>query len=115
MKNIGKELWKHAEPKTLKEFSEQLKITKITVEKNALLIEDLDYAKLLDIISKFGKFEIGKLRLKEFRDKETNEFVKNGVDAIEIKRVIDQNRQTKDEFNEMVDKLRISFKQQIKG
>ncbi len=115
LKQIGEELWERAEPQKVKSFSKQLRTTKLTVEKSALLIEDNHYKDLIEILDKFGRFEIGKLTLITLRNRHAHELADYGVDEYEIRRVIDQNGQTKQEFITMVDRLAISFKQQIRG
>jgi len=99
----------------LKEFSKQLKVTKLTVEKSALLIEDGDYANLIEILNQFGQFAIGKLTLITLRNRQVHELERYGVTNTEIRKVIDRNGQTKARFVQMVDELSIAFKRQIKG
>jgi hypothetical protein len=115
LKNIGEELWEKAETKKVKDFSTQLRTTKLTVEKSALLIEDDHYKELIRILDNFGKFEIGKLTLISLRNRQTQELASYGVNEHEIRITIDENRLLKEEFNIMVDQLSVSFKRQIKG
>jgi hypothetical protein len=115
LKHIGEELWERAELQKVKDFSKQLKATKLAVEKSALLIEDLHYKDLIRILDNFGKFEFGKMTLISLRNKQAHELENYGVNDHEIRRVIDQNGQTKQEFINLVDNLAIAFKKQIKG
>jgi hypothetical protein len=115
LKHIGEELWERAELQKVKDFSEQLKATKLTVEKSALLIEDIHYKDLIRILDNFGKFEFGKMTLITLRNRQAHELENYGVNDHEIRRVIDQNGQTKQEFISLVDNLAITFKKQIKG
>lgn len=115
LKNIGEELWERAEIQKVKDFSKQLKTTKLTVEKSALLIEDNHFKDLIKILDNFGKFEFGKMTLISLRNRQAHELENYGVNEGEIRRVIDQNRQTKQEFVSLVDNLSIEFKRQIKG
>lgn len=115
LRHIGEELWERAEIQKVKDFSKQLKLTKLTVEKSALLIEDKHYKDLIQILDNFGKFEFGKLTLISLRNRQAHELADYGVNNIEIQRVIDQNRQTKQQYVSMVDELSITFKKQIKG
>lgn len=115
LKNIAEELWEVAEPSKLKEFSKQLRTTKFTVEKSALLIEDGHYTNLIEILNQFGQFEIGKLTLITLRNRQAHEWEQYGVTTYEIRRVVDQNRQTKTSFVQMVNELSTAFKRQIKG
>jgi len=113
LKHTAEELWEIAEPTKLKNFSKQLRDTKLTVEKSALLIEDRHYVNLVALLNQFGKFEFGKLTLITLRNSCDLEL--NGVTIDAIKRVINQNGQTKTRFIEMVDELSNSFKRQIRG
>ncbi len=115
LKHIAEELWEKAEPKLIKKFSKQLRETKLTVEKSALLIEDGHYKSLITILDKFGNFEIGKLKLVNLRSKTFHEMNEYGVRDFEIKRVIEHNRLTKKEFVQLTEKLSSAFKTQIKG
>lgn len=115
LKQIGEELWEQPKIQKVKEFSKQLKSTKLTVEKSALLIETKHYNDLLKILENFGKFEFGKLTLISLRNKQTHEIENQGINETEIRRVINQNRQTKNEFISLVNNLTITFKKQIKG
>lgn len=115
LKHIGEELWERAEIQKVKDFSKQLKTTKLTVEKSALLIEDNHYKDLIKILDNFGKFEFGKMTLISLRNRQAHELENNGVNDGEIRRVIDRNRQTKQEFVSLVDNLSNEFKRQIKG
>lgn len=115
LKHIGEELWERAEIQKLKDFSKQLKTTKLTVEKSAILIEDNHYKDLIKILDNFGKFEFGKMTLISLRYRQAHELDNYGVNDGEIRRFIDRNRQTKQEFVSLVDKLSNEFKRQIKG
>lgn len=115
LKHVGEELWERAEIQKVKDFSKQLKMTKLTVEKSALLIEDKHYVDLLKILDKFGKFEFGKMTLISLRNKQAHELENYGVNEVEIRRVINENRQAKQDYTRLVDDLAIMFKKQIKG
>ena len=115
LKNIGEELWERAEIQKVKDFSKQLKTTKLTVEKSAILIEDIHYKDLINILDNFGKFEFGKMTLISLRNRQAQELEIFGINKGEIRRVIDENEKTINEFVRMVDKLSTEFKKQIKG
>lgn len=115
LKHIGEELWERAEIQKVKDFSKQLKTTKLTVEKSALLIEDNHFKDLIKILDNFGQFEFGKMTLISLRNRQAHELENYGVNEGEIRRVIDRNRQTKQEFVILVDNLSVEFKRQIKG
>ena len=64
-------LWERAGSKNLSDFSNQLKKTKIEIEKASLFIEDNHYSELIKTIKHFSEFQIGKKMLIDYR-KETN-------------------------------------------
>jgi len=115
LKQIGEDLWEKAEPEKIKRFSEQLRTTKLEVENSALLIEDTHYKELTEIIDTFGSFRVGKARLVNLRNKQSDEFNKYGINENEIRNVIERNGKTKEDFTLLLDKLSQSFKRQIKG
>ena len=95
LKHIVEELWERAEIQKLKDFSKQLKTTKLTVEKSALLIEDIHYKDLIKILDNFGRFKFGKMTLISLQNRQTIELENSGVNETEIRQVIEQNRRTK--------------------
>ena len=115
LKHIAEELWEVAEPLKLKKFSEQLRDTKLTVEKSALLIEDGHYSNLIEILNQFGQFEIGKLTLITLRNRKNDELQQYGVTKEGIRGLINQNGQIKIRFVQMVGDLSSTFKRQIRG
>jgi hypothetical protein len=115
LNKIGHELWEQAAPKILTDFSAQLVVTKTTIEKSALLIEENHYKEILTIIDKFGQFGFGKLKLIEMRNMKDSELSDYGVDRSKIFHVINQNGELKDEFSRMIDQMGTTFRKQIKG
>jgi hypothetical protein len=78
-------------------------------------VEDRHYKDLIQLLDNFGKCEFGKLTLISLRNRQAHELADYGVNNVEIQRVIDQNRQAKQQYASMVDELSITFKKQIKG
>lgn len=115
LKHIGEDLWERAEPQLLRKFSKQLRETKLTVEKSALLIEDNHYQALTGVLEKFENFEIGKQTLITLRNRTVNEMNQFGFQEYEIRRIIEGNWQTKQEFVELTVELSAAFKNQLKG
>lgn len=105
------ELWEVASIKKLKAFSNQLKLTRISVEQNAILIEENHYQELINLISEFERFEVGKQNLIELR---TNDYQNLG-DHHEIRHQIQNNRRSKECFDDLLKDLASYFRKQIKG
>ena len=111
LKHKGQALWESALPQNLKSFAVQLFQTRKTIEKSALLIEDLHYKNLLELIDEFSNYQMGKKYLIDYRSKRPNEInpVEIGEYAIEV------NRQRKERYTQILNDLQIVFKKQIAG
>lgn len=115
LKQIADELWEKVEIPRLKKFSKQLKTTKSSVEKSALLIEDTHYEDLIRILGAFENFGQGKINLTEVRNSTAQELEQYKGRESEISWIIEQNSLLKQEFTTLLDKVSKSFKEQIKG
>ncbi len=115
LKFSGEELWESAETSKLKKYSQQLKVTRIAVEKSAILIESEHYKQLIEIFKHFENFQIGKLSLITIRNRTVHEIQDQGVDNYQIRNLIQQNQEEKNKYNSLIEKILESFKNQIKG
>lgn len=122
LKISADELWESATSRKLKDFSTKLHNAKISIEKSSLLIENNHYDELMKVIKKFEDFEFGKGKLIYLRtirtktikelDKISNE-ITNFSDT--VNNTISSNFKLKKNYNNLLDKLKIQFKLQIKG
>jgi hypothetical protein len=115
LKFIGEELWEQPETSKLKKFSQQLIDTRKIVEKSAILIENDHYKQLLEIFQHFENFQIGKMSLISIRNRSVHQIQNSGIDNHQINNLIHQNRDEKNEYNALIEKILESFKIQIKG
>jgi hypothetical protein len=115
LKNVCEDLWSKASIQKLKIFSEQLYSTKIKLEKNALIVEDDHYLKLLNIINKFKELEIGKLKIVELKNKQLRLFDSYSINELAIKKITESNRQIKLDYEELIIQVMTTFRNQIKG
>lgn len=115
LKHSGEELWKTAQLEKLKEFSAQLQVTRLTIERSILLIEDSHYQRLLKILDTMAGFEFGKRTVINLRNENFENFKKYGIDDDTISGIIADNNNFLKEFNELSDQLSSSFKQQLRG
>ncbi|XRG77041.1 hypothetical protein V5E38_14425 [Rossellomorea sp. GAMAL-10_SWC] len=109
LKHSADELWTLADTSNLKNFAQQLNDTKKKIGQNVLLINEVDYIALMDIIETFEKFRIGKVDLISFRNKRINH---NNINQYDIEIII-SNEMIKNHYNSLLDKLAIDFKVQI--
>jgi len=108
---LGDDLWKIANTETITKFAKQLRGTELMVREDEIFLEENDRRRLLRILSAFGDFRIGKMRLIEVRSEED---VKGNISsANRIQRQIEQNRIYKTHYEELLDDVRISFKQRL--
>lgn len=115
LKETSRELWESAEINKLKKFAQQLRVTKSVVEKSAILIEDEHYNQLINLISQFENYELGKQKLINVRNRNINDLRGKGVDEYQINNLIEENRDHKVSFEQLLDSIQTSFKTQMKG
>ncbi len=101
-------LWENASRKNLKFFTRQLKDTKTKVEKAGLFIEDNDYENLVRILRYFLDYEIGKTKLVNIK-------AKDPTDSYHIQNLINENEQIKNEYDQLILKIKSDLKNQIRG
>lgn len=110
LKIVADRLWERAEYNALKEFSEQLNKTIITLEKSVLLIEDKHYEQLSELFDRFANYRIGKTELINLRNKPGNNFIVHNED---IRQVIRNNSIYKEEYTSLIKEIGVLFKKQI--
>ncbi|MDQ1340510.1 MAG: hypothetical protein QG567_1667 [Campylobacterota bacterium] len=118
LKISADELWDFATIPKLKDFSKKVINAKIAIEKNSLLIENKHYRQLIGLINKFEDFRFGKenlLSLKSIRNKTQEELNYSDLYQQDLNDIISENRQTKNNYDSLLDKLKIEFVKQIKG
>lgn len=110
LKNSGDELWEKADDPNLRIFSKQFKITSDEIEKNYLLLEKNHYEQLIELLKPLKEYQVrkGELILKRAR-------TKAGVTQDDINQLIDDNRQTKQNYEKLLDTIREDFRKQIRG
>lgn len=104
----GDNLWGKASKTNVEKFARQLRLTQGRVHKGAIFFDDQDYTKLQELLTAFGRFEIGKLRLREIRS-----LVDLDNFAGEIGPQIDQNRRYKEEYEAILDRIRVAFRSRL--
>ena len=110
LKKAADDLWESLSKKRVQNFAVQLKATAETIEKSALLIEDQDYIELGRVIDGFERFELGKWKLSEIRARPDLHYNDD-----EARSAVSANRELKRSYTDLLDGLRIRFKNQISG
>ncbi|MEH2423888.1 MAG: toll/interleukin-1 receptor domain-containing protein [Nostoc sp.] len=114
---IGNDLWDRVSEDTLINFAEQLKVTKQVTHENEIFFEELDRTQLFSILQKFENFRLGKRRLIEIRSKEDfKKFLREGsIHLEEITEQIERNQNYKWEYEQILDEIRVSFREKLSG
>jgi len=114
LKMSANDLWASATGKKLKDFSTKLFNAKVSIEKSSLLIEDTHYDELIRIIRKFEEFRIGKKDLITMRNRTISDIDQLLRDTY-IDNIIEQNREVKTRYDDLLDTLKLQFKHTIRG
>jgi hypothetical protein len=112
LKASADDLWEEVNFQKVKTFAKQVKEAKDAIERNALLIEDHHYTRIKRIISQFEEFEFEKKRLVDLRSMSARS---NDLDPYTIRNTIENNRQIKDQYTQLLVDLCQNFKSQIRG
>lgn len=106
-------LWEKADPSQIPAFSEQIRLTRNAINDNLLLIEDDHYKKLTKLIGQFEQFQFGKQILIDIRIQ--SEDMTSQITKSEARDTINQNRKTKENYDNLIMDIGKSFRRQIKG
>lgn len=106
-------LWEKADRRNLNDFVEQLSLTKYQVEKNALFLEDAHYEELSKLLRSFSEYELGKTKLIDYR-MQRRTAQSDSID-FSISEMIETNKVTKHNYDDVVKRIKIDFKNQIRG
>jgi len=103
---IADDLWEEAQSSKMKNFISQLKRTKNSIRKYSLIIEENDYQELIKILNNFENYQVGKEKL--IKSKDIN--LPNEI----ISKIIKNNKQLKENYDELLTKIRKKLKKQLK-
>ena len=111
--NLYNDLWDQANAENLLSFALHLDKTINRIKTHRLLIEDDHYEKLKKILDTLNKFRLGKTNLIRMR-----QMTKEQIKLFKIDKIleyIDQNRESKDQFEELLEIIVKDFKTQIRA
>jgi len=112
-KHQADELWASAIPEKIPAFGEQIKLTRDAIDDNLLLIEEEHYEKLLELITQFDQFQFGKTKLIDIRRQPFDG--RENISMEQARMTINQNKRTKETFDNLLMEIGQSFRNQIKG
>jgi hypothetical protein len=105
LKEVANALWLDASQKNYNSFVKQLKITIEEIERKSIFIEDENYTELNELLQRLARYQVGKFKLIEARARD--------LERERIERIIDQNEAIVQAYNELINKIRKSFKKQL--
>lgn len=111
-------LWDSATQKNLKDFSTKVSEAKKSIDTSSLLLENDDYRELNSLIDKFNDFRFGKgelIKLYSIKNKSYSDMNNKSINNISIENIINNNRNKKEQYDELIIKLKQKFIEQIKG
>jgi hypothetical protein len=108
LKRAGDVLWEKANQTNLKAFARQLRQTQTKVDEGAIYFDDQDFTQLKYLLDAFGRFEFGKIELTKIR---ANTPLMASDESIANQ--IQQNRTHKEEYEAILDRIRITFRNRL--
>jgi len=122
---IGHELWDFRDEANLIQFADQLRDTRRLVHQQQLgiLFKDSDRQQLFSVLQNFGEIRVGSRILREIRSNEdVRQFLSetiitnNRVPRSEmIRRIVSDNEEYKFDYEQVVERIRVSFRERLSG
>ncbi|ALB40450.1 MULTISPECIES: hypothetical protein [Nostocales] len=106
----GEELWKGASENNIMNFSQLLNEILLKLDESAIFFEEEEYMRLREILNVFGNFRLGKIRLIDIRNEEDL----YRISSSQARRQIERNLRYKCEYEELLDKIRVSFRDRLR-
>lgn len=108
LKISSENLWLKLNSRNLEKFSKRLIIAEKQIERGSLFIEDYHYKQIMEIISLFKDYQVGKRSLAEFTQAE------GFFDIEEAERLKQDNFELKERLSILIVQIRDDLKKQIK-
>jgi hypothetical protein len=117
MKTSANNLWQKPTEERIYQFAQQQQITEAKVNDSAIFFAERDYDELTELLHTFGSFYFGKEQLLEIRSRRQMQDSKEELGPVDteesIRRQIKENAQLKRKYEKLLDKIRISFRDQL--
>jgi len=104
---IADDLWEKGKSSKLNKFISKLKQTKNNVKRYSLIIEENNYQKLMQILNSFENYQVGKENLIKLRN------ITN-VSNEQIDKLIKDNENLKQQYDNLLEKIKKDLKKQLK-
>lgn len=111
LRAAGDDLWESATPDKVKKFAKQIKETRTSIHKGALILSEEHYRGLLEALESFDQFSLGKTNLVDLRRHPNRQ----DYDEYSIQELIRHNGQLRNDYTHKLDQLRQHLKRQIGG
>lgn len=111
LRAAGDDLWESASPEKVRKFAKQVRDTRLSVQKSALILTEGHYDGLLSALDSFDQFNLGKTNLARLRSRPRDQ----DYDEYSIREAIEHNGQVRDDYNRKLETLRVHLKKQIGG
>ena len=111
LRAAGDDLWELASPKKVQKFAKQVRDTRLSVQKSALILTDEHYEGLLSALDSFDQFNLGKSNLVRLRSHPSEQ----DYDEYSIRVAIEHNGQLREDYSRKLETLRVHLKKQIGG
>ena len=82
----------------------------LKLDESAIFFEEEEYMRLREILNVFGNFRLGKIRLIDIRNEEDL----YRISSSQARRQIERNLRYKCEYEELLDKIRVSFRDRLR-
>ena len=105
----GDDLWEKANTENVVRFVNELRNATLVVNERAIFFEEEDRQELISLLRSLGNYRLEKLKLIEIRTEQQIKYYSKE----EIQRQIEKNRVHKEEYENLLDKIRISFKRRL--
>lgn len=104
---VGDDLWENASEQNVERFAERLRQTSQLIEEEAILFEEEEFNELTRLLDAFSNYRVGKKRLVEVRREDRD----GGIGEIQAQ--IQNNREHKERYEDLLDEIRQSFKERL--
>jgi hypothetical protein len=111
LRTAGDDLWEAASPEKVKRFAKQVRDTRLSVQKSALILTEEHYRGLLSALDSFDQFKLGKSNLVRLRSHPREQ----AYDEYSIRESIEHNGQLRESYSRKLETLRVHLKKQIGG
>lgn len=110
LRDAGDSLWEIASKENILNFALHLRETTSKIRESAIFFDEGDYEQLNRLLKDFGSFRLGKLRLHEIRSQTD---IDRYVRLHAAQEQINKNYIIKQQYEELLEKIRVSFKNRL--